>query len=204
MPIRDVTFENMIACYAKCISLKYTDSWGVYNDVKQHPDDIFKQGYILGIINSYRDQFCKMIIDNFEKMREYETCFSMSVTVSSHDDIVNEEDDDEETIIIDDIIVRLHNNLITINLHNLSGWKQNDYVVTLFGDNVDMVTTAVSECLKMVGTLIHRYGVDSQRHNELGISDETFKGEMFKAMVYENMLEELYEALENVYNNSTK
>lgn len=205
MPFHELTFENMISCYADCISSKYKDSWGAFNDIKELDKgdelstSLFKKGYLHGIIDSYQKQFCKMIVEKFQKMKEYEDRFSMSVTVKEeHDD----DDDiiDNEDIVIDDQLVRVEKDLMIINLHNLSGWKDFDCVIELYGDNNDALKVVVCECLKTIGTLIHRYGVQSQKHNELGLMDDTFKGEMFRAMVYENMLEELYNGIHKVHN----
>lgn len=194
MPFHEITFENMIACYADCISSKYQDSWGIFNDIKELDKgdelstSLFKKGYLHGIIDCYQKQFCKMIVEKFQKMKEYEDRFSMNVTVKE------EYDDDNEDVVIDDQIVRVETDVMTINLHNLRGWKHSDCVVELYSDSTE---TLICECLKMIGTLIHRYGVNSQKYNELGLLDETFKGEMFRAMVYENMLEELYDTLQS-------
>lgn len=202
MPFHEITFENMIACYADCISSKYQDSWGIFNDIKELDKgdelttSLFKKGYLHGIVDSYKEQFCMMIVEKFQKMKEYEDRFSMNVTVKENDDLIDNED-----IVIDDHLVRVEKDLMTINLHNLSGWKHSDCMVELYGDSKETLKVVMCECLKTVGALIHKYGVQSQKHNEQGLMDETYKGEMFRAMVYENMLEELYDALHKVHND---
>ena len=134
------------------------------------------------IHKAVQKQFVQFIIKRFE---EFKILMQNEFTVSIHEtnDVYSHNDVD---------IVCIEDDSIKINLHCLDGWKEYKTVV------VELLNKpqAFEQTMHMVGILIHDYGVDSRKHNEASLIDENLQCVMFQAMIYENMLEQLYATLE--------
>lgn len=185
MPYREITFENMIESYSKVIAYKYKDSWGVHASIKNQHEDYIR-GCVCGIHKAVQKQFVQFIIKRFE---EFKIFMQNVFTVSIHEtnDVYSHNDVD---------IVCIEDDTIKINLHCLDGWKEYMTVVVELTVKPDILPQAFEQSMHMVGILIHDYGVDSRKHNEASLIDENLQCVMFQAMIYENMLEQLYAALE--------
>jgi hypothetical protein len=168
MPYHEITFENMIASYSKVIAYKYKDSWGVHASIKNQHEDYIR-GCLCGIHKAVQKQFVQFIIKRFE---EFKIHIQNVFTVSIHEtnDVYSHNDVD---------IICIEDDNIKIKMHCLDGWKEYKTVV-------------VEQTMHMIGILIHNYGVDSRKHNEASLIDENLQCVMFQAMIYENMLEQLY------------
>lgn len=71
-------------------------------------------------------------------------------------------------------------------------WVGEEYKIVL--KNKDDVYTL----LKILGQALHEHGVDSEKHNEQGLVDRETRDTMFKAMIVDNLLGELYTMVEDV------
>lgn len=199
MPFREITFENMIASFAPIIANKYKDTWGIHNDVKSYKlDDPLgheqhMQGCLYAIRKIYTKSFADYIIDHFKSIQSStqnkDFCVNMSI-IEGTDGYLSEP-----------LITRFHDtNKLIIRLHALKNWKSYQICyVELEGDDKKILQDAIEYTILRIGNQIHMCGVNSQKHNENVMLYQRSCGYMFKAMIYENMLEELYNALYSEY-----
>lgn len=182
-----ITFESMIQCFALCIRDKYKDSWGIFESMKNTYEDEFKQdlfvrGYLHGVQDVYQRNFETLILSAFNDLQETDTQYLGSMT------ILPEDYEDEVTR-----IVQLEDDSIKIYLHKLDGWKsESKYIIEMIENKKCPLLTSLSRVIMMIGNLIHIYGVDSQKYNEKVFTDKGSSGLMFQAMIYENMLDQLF------------
>lgn len=193
MPYREITFENMVASYAPIIANKYKDTWGVYKHLKESNDTIIKRA-LLSVHEINQKKCSNFIMDKFKSFEDNVFNESNGYSVS-----LTKVGDDKN---VDNSIVNIQDNKATINLYKLEYWSNHEKcVVEIVGKDESLMLRALEHTIQRIGNWIHLYGVDSVKHNEASLLDETLSGMMFQAMIYENMFQELYDSLSWVYTN---
>lgn len=195
----DITFENMFATYAKFVSDEYEEiSWDlVYDDIKDKCD-IYKKGYLTNIYEIYSSWIGKIL---YETLRTDAVTATGPLKITCFDsiDYNNKNCSKRRKLIQHDY--NYDSRIIAPTC--LKNWRGSKYCIN--GKDFVIHLTQYDEkdsirvLLKIIGRLIHEYGVQSEKYEERGLIDIEYRNIMFRAMVVENILNELYTVVEKKY-----
>lgn len=195
----DITFENMFATYAKYVSDEYEEiSWDlVYDDIKDKCD-IYKKGYLANIYEIYSSWIGKIL---YETLRTDAVTATRPLKITCFDSI---DYNNKNCSKRQKLIQHSYNDDSRIVAPTcLKNWRGNKYCIN--GKDFVIHLTQYDEkdsakvLLKIIGRLIHEYGVQSEKFEERGLIDIEYRNIMFRAMVVENILNELYTVVEKKY-----
>lgn len=194
----DITFENMFATYAKYVSDEFKEiSWDlVYDDIKDKCD-IYKKGYLANVYETYSSWIGKILYETIRVDAVTATgplkitCFdSINHKSSKRQKLIHHNYNDDSRIISPTCLRNWRGSKYCIN--------GKDFVVHLTQyDEKDSARVL----LKIIGRLLHEYGVQSEKYEERGLMDIEYRNVMFRAMVVENILNELYTVVEKNIKN---
>lgn len=172
--LREISFDNMLACYSKYIADKHRDDWGLNEDVQKENEE-YQQGALCFLKNHFSKWVSKHL---------YSKCVEAKFDVDSE----IEDCGDVYKVKQFDVTSPMEDNVVAPFMIN--GWKGECYIIKL-GDKDD-----IGRFLMILGQMLHDYGVASEKHQERGLVDPDQRDLMFRAMIVENLIGELYPIVE--------
>ena len=175
--IHEFTFEHMMSLYSGYISNKHRDTWGLNADVKNEGEE-YQKGALCYIKTHFGKWVGKLL---------YDKCVDAGFPGLKMLDIDPESDDyehyeEEFTCPMEDS---------TVAPFQLTEWCGDYYIIKLYNND------EIGKFLMLLGQILHEYGVDSEMHQERGLVEPHNRDAMFRAMVVENIIGELYPIVED-------
>lgn len=168
------TFENMLSKYPDYIAKKYEATWGLNEDVRNNSED-YRQGALC---------FLKKHFGNWLNKHLYSRCVDAGFEVDSE----IEEDGDGYAVSLFNHTSPFKDGVVAPFV--LDGWCGERYIIKLYGrDDPGLF-------MMLLGQILHEYGIASERHKERGLADPKYRDLMFRAIIVENIIGELYNIVE--------
>ena len=174
--IHEFTFEHMMSLYSPYLYDKYHDTWGLNEEFKNEREEYQKGGLC----------FLKQHFGEWVGKLLYDKCLEAGFPGLEKINTEIEHYEEKYTCPMEDS---------TIAPFQLDGWYGDYYIIKLDGKD------ETGKFLTLLGQILHDYGVNSEKHLERGLVCEKQRDFMFRAMVVENTLGELYSIVEKAYKN---
>ena len=169
------TFENMMSKYPAYIADKYKDTWGLNEDFKNEREEYQNGGLC----------FLKQHFGKWLNKHLYSQC------VEAGFDVVSEIQEHEGGYMVSRFNHTSPMEDGVVAPFVLDGWCGENYIIKLDGrDDTGLF-------MLLLGQMLHEYGVASERHRERGLVDPNQRDLMFRAMLVENVIGELYRVVES-------